>query len=302
MGHNHDHHHHPQNYSKAFGIGIALNVIYILLEVGLGLAVGSLALLADAGHNLSDVLGLLLAWGGSYLSSLKPTGRYTYGFRSSSIMAALLNALILLVAVGGIVWEAIRRFQEPVTVEGITVIWVAGVGVVINTLTALLFMKGSKGDLNIRGAFLHMAADAGVSLGVVIAGVAMLYTTQSWIDPAVSILVAVVIFIGTWDLFRESINLSLQAVPRGIKLIEVQDYLENLEGITALHDLHIWPMSTSETALTVHLIRPEATNDDEFLARVSQELHDKFHIEHVTIQIERSEWANPCKQADPNRV
>jgi cobalt-zinc-cadmium efflux system protein len=293
----HDHDHAPRNFNRAFAVGIALNAVYILLEFGIGLAVGSLALLADAGHNLSDVLGLLLAWGGSYLSSLKPSGRYTYGFRSSSIMAALLNALILLVAVGGILWEAAHRFQEPVAVPGQAVIWVAGIGVVINTLTALLFLKGSHGDINIRGAFLHMAADAGVSLGVVLAGVAILLTQTPWIDPAISILVAVVIFIGTWDLFREALSLSLQAVPKGIDLENVQRYLKELPGVEAFHDLHIWPMSTSETALTVHLLRPEAQNEDEFLAQVARDLHDRFGIEHVTIQLEKSVWLNPCKQS-----
>lgn len=296
--HDHAHHHPPRNFNRAFAFGIALNGIYILLEFGIGLAIGSLALLADAGHNLSDVLGLLLAWGGSYLSSLKPTGRFTYGFRSSSIMAALVNSLILLVAIGGIFWEAIYRFQNPVTIQGEPVIWVAGVGVAINTLTALLFLKGSHGDINIRGAYLHMAADAGVSLGVLLAGVAILFTEQTWIDPAISIVVAVVIFIGTWDLFREALNLSLQAVPRGIDLEKVQSYLKALPGVADFHDLHIWPMSTSETALTVHLLRPEADNEDEFLAQVATELHDHFGIEHVTIQLERGIWVNPCKQSD----
>ena len=303
MPHDHAHHHHgPRNFNRAFGIGIALNSIYILLELGVGLAVGSLALLADAGHNLSDVLGLLFAWAGSYLSTFGRTGRFTYGFRSSSIMAAMLNALILMVAIGGILWEAVRRFQEPVPVQGQTVMWVAGVGVIINTLTALLFLKGSHGDINIRGAFLHMAADAGVSLGVVLAGWGILLTGWSWIDPAISIAVAVVIFIGTWDLFREALNLSLQAVPKGIDLEKVHEYLENLPGVEGLHDLHIWAMSTFETALTVHLIRPEVQNDDEFLAQVSRELHDRFGIEHITIQLERSEWADPCKQSRPHSV
>jgi cobalt-zinc-cadmium efflux system protein len=305
MPHDHDHahhHHHPKNFNRAFLAGIILNGIYILLEFGIGLSVGSLALLADAGHNLSDVLGLLLAWGGSYLSSLKPTRRFTYGFRSSSIMAAMLNSLILLVAIGGILWEAVHRFQTPVSVPGTTVMWVAGVGVVINTLTAVLFLKGSHGDINIRGAFLHMAADAGVSLGVVLAGWGILLTGWTWIDPAISILVAVAIFLGTWGLFREAVNLSLQAVPRGIDVELVQTYLQRLEGVEGLHDLHIWPMSTSETALTVHLLRPNSQDDDEFLARVSGELHDQVGIEHVTIQLERSEWATPCKLSDPHGV
>ena len=303
MPHEHDHHHHPpQNFNRAFAGGIVLNVIYILLEVVIGLYVDSLALLADAGHNLSDVLGLLLAWGGSYLSTLGPTGRYTYGFRSSSIMAALTNALILLVAIGGILLEAIQRIQSPVPVAGQTVMWVAGVGVVINAVTAFLFVRGSHGDINIRGAFLHMAADAGVSLGVVIAGLVIWLTGKNWIDPAISILVAVVIFIGSWGLLRESINLTLQAVPKGIDLEQVHHYLENLTGVESVHDLHIWPMSTSETALTAHLVRPQEANDDEFLANVAKELHEKFGIGHVTIQMERSVWADPCQQSDPRRV
>ena len=303
MPHDHDHNpHHPPNFNRAFAAGIALNVVYILLEVVIGLAVDSLALLADAGHNLSDVLGLFLAWGGSYLSTLGPKGRYTYGFRSSSIMAAFINALILMVAIGGILWEAVRRIQSPVAVAGQTVMWVAGVGVVINAVTALLFMRGSHGDLNVRGAFLHMAADAGVSLGVVFAGLGIMLTGKNWIDPAISILVAVVIFIGTWGLLRESINLALHAVPKGIDLEDVKTYLENLPGVESLHDLHIWPMSTSETALTAHLIRPQEENHDEFLANATKELHEKFGIGHVTIQMERSEWADPCKQADPRSV
>ncbi len=304
MPHDHDHHHHhaPESFNLAFAGGILLNVIYILLEVGIGLVVDSLALLADAGHNLSDVLGLLLAWGGSYLSTLRPRGRYTYGFRSSSIMAAFINALILLVATGGILLEAVRRFQEPVAVKGQTVMWVAGVGVAINALTAFLFMRGSRGDLNVRGAFLHMAADAGVSLGVVVAGLGIWLTGRNWIDPAISILVAVVIFVGTWGLLRESINLTLQAVPKGINLEKVHHYLENLPGVESVHDLHIWPMSTSETALTAHLVRPQEANHDEFLANVTKELQEKFGIGHVTIQMERSEWADPCKQADPRNV
>ncbi len=303
MPHDHGHHHHaPQNFNRAFLAGIVLNGVYILIEFGTGLWVESLALLADAGHNLSDVLGLLLAWGGSYLSSLSPKGRYTYGFRSSSIMAAMLNSLILLVAIGGIFWEAVHRFQDPVAVRGLPVIWVSAAGVLVNTATALLFMRGSKGDINIRGAFLHMAADAGISLGVVLAGVAILFTKWTWIDPAISILVAGVIFIGTWDLLREATNLSLQAVPKNIDLEQVQNYLENLPEVKGFHDLHIWPMSTSETALTVHLLRPDAQNDDEFLAIVAKELHDRFAIEHVTIQLERSEWPNPCKQSAPHSV
>ena len=302
MAHSHDHAHAPADYNTIFALGIGLNVVYVAVEAVFGLMVGSLALLADAGHNLSDVIGLLLAWGAAYLSKFPPTERHTYGWRSSSILAALANALILLVAVGGIVWEAIRRFWEPQAVAGTTVMWVAGIGVVINTLTALLFLKGRREDLNIKGAFLHMAADAGVSLGVVLAGLAILLTGRQWIDPAVSLLVAVVIFLGTWGLLRDSFHLALQAVPSHIDLNEVREYLLGLPGVDAVHDLHVWAMSTTETALTVHLVKPDTRNDDELLARLCRELHDRFGIEHTTVQLERSSQANACRQSQPGAV
>jgi cobalt-zinc-cadmium efflux system protein len=294
MGHDH-HHHHGANYNRAFGIGIALNVIYVATEAGFGLASGSLALLADAGHNLSDVLGLLLAWGGHYLGQLPPTARRTYGWRSSSIMAALFNALLLLAAIGGISWEAVRRFWEPQPTAGTTVMIVAALGVVINTATALLFLKGRKSDLNIRGAFLHMAADAGVSVGVVLAGWGILATGWKWLDPAVSLVIALVIFVSTWRLLKDSLNLAMHAVPEGIDPTEVRKYLATLSGVDEVHDLHIWAMSTTENALTAHLVKPDVGDDDAFLAYVAQELHDRYGIEHATLQLERNPDVAQCR-------
>jgi cobalt-zinc-cadmium efflux system protein len=292
------HHHHDHgaaNYNRAFGIGIALNVVYVAAEAGFGLASGSLALLADAGHNLSDVLGLLLAWGGHYLGQLPPTWRRTYGWRGSSILAALFNALLLLAAIGGISWEAVRRFWEPQPTAGSTVMIVAAMGVAINTATALLFLKGRKSDLNIRGAFLHMAADAGVSVGVVLAGWGIIATGWQWLDPAVSLAIALVIFISTWDLLKESLNLAMHAVPEGIDAAEVREYLSSLSGVNEVHDLHIWAMSTTENALTAHLVKPEVGDDDAFLAYVGQELHDRFGIEHATLQLERNAESAQCR-------
>ncbi len=291
----HTHHHHATNYNRAFGVGIALNTLYVLTEGGFGLWSGSLALLADAGHNLSDVLGLLLAWGGHYLSRLPPTERRTYGWRSSSILAALFNALLLLAAIGAIAWEAVRRFWEPQPVVGTTIIVVAAVGAVINTGTALLFLKGRHHDLNIRGAFLHMAADAAVSVGVVLAGWAMLATGWHWLDPAVSLAIVIVILVATWDLLKDSLNLAMHAVPENIDPGQVRHYLASLDGVDDVHDLHIWAMSTTETALTAHLVKPQISDDDAFLAHVAEELHDRFHIEHATLQLERDAHAAQCR-------
>lgn len=293
----HHHMHAPSTFNRAFAFGVGLNVVYILVEVAFGLYAGSLALLADAGHNLSDVIGLLMAWAAAYLSSLKPTARRTYGWRTSSILAALLNSLFLLVAVGGIVWEAIRRFSSPQPVMGWTVILVAGVGVVINTATALLFLSGRKKDLNIKGAFLHMAADALVSLGVVLAGAIILWTGWLYVDPLMSLVVAIVIFWSTWSVLRESTNLILQAVPEGISPEEVRTFLLSLPGVTGIHDLHIWAMSTTETALSAHIVRPDIENDDAFLNQTVHALQDRFGIEHATIQIERSVNVDSCPQA-----
>ena len=294
MSHPHNHTHSPSDYNRAFAIGVALNVIYIVVEATYGFLAGSLALLADAGHNLSDVLGLLLAWGANYLVQRKPTERHTYGWRKSTILAALTNAIILLVAMGAIAWEAVRRFSDPSPVAGKTVIIVAAIGVVINTATALLFLSGRKTDLNIRGAFLHMAADAGVSAGVVLAGVVILTTGWPWIDPVVSLTITAIILVGTWGLLRDSFNLALDAVPAGIDPEAVKTYLSDLPGVTGVHDLHIWAMSTSETALTVHLLKPDARDDDALIEQASRELHDRFGIEHITIQWERRPELDHC--------
>ena len=255
----------------------------------------SLALIADAGHNLSDVLSLLLAWGASRLSQMQPTNRYTYGLRSSSILASLINAIILLIAMGAIAWEAIGRFNQPQEIPGGTVMAVAAFGVVINAATALLFVKGRETDLNIKGAFLHMAADAGVSLGVVVAGFAIIQTGLYWIDPATSLVIVAVIAIGTWGLLRDSARLALQAVPPGIDTNEVKAYLAALPQVAGVHDLHIWPMSTTETALTAHLEMPNGNGGDKFLHDVCKHLHDQFKIEHCTFQIEQS--AEACSLA-----
>ena len=299
----HDHHHHgPTDYNRAFAVGVGLNVAYILLEAGAGLYVNSLALLADAGHNLSDVLGLLLAWGAHVVARVKPTDRLTYGWRSTSILAALANGLILLVVTGGIAWEAIQRFGAPNPVPGTIVIWIAAIGVLINGVTAMFFFHGGQQDLNIRGAYLHMAADAAVSLGVVVAGIGMLYGGWLWLDPLISLVVAVIIFLGTWGLFRESLSLAMHAVPKGIELSEVRAFLEDLPGVEVVHDLHVWAMSTTEPALTAHLVKPDVADEDEFLFNASHELHKRFGIEHVTLQIERDVDSPMCQQAHPDAV
>lgn len=279
-------HSHSVNYDRAFSAGIALNVLFVLVEAYYGWQADSLALLSDAGHNLSDVLGLLMAWGGFYLARLRPSRRHTYGWGRATIMAALFNALILLIATGGIVWEAIARFSHPVAIQGGIVMLVAGIGVVINGITAWLFMSGNRHDLNLRGAFLHMAADALVSLGVVIAGALFVWTGWTWLDPAISLVVALVILLGTWGLLRHSLHLSLDGVPASIELDSVKDYLSGLPGVCDIHDLHVWAMSTSEIALTVHLVLPGGHPGDGFLNDVAKVLHDDFAIEHATIQIE----------------
>jgi cobalt-zinc-cadmium efflux system protein len=286
-GHNHGHSHAPANYGFAFGFGIILNTIFIIVEIIYGILGDSLALLADAGHNVSDVLGLIIVWIAVWLGKKAPTNKRTYGYKRSSILSALFNAVFLLVAIGAIAWEAIQRFSSPQPVEGKTVIIVAIIGIVINTLTALLFMSGRKNDLNIRGAFMHMAADALVSLGVVIAGFVIIWTGWQWLDPLVSLGISIVILFGTWGLLKESINLSLDAVPEGIDIKKIKDYLIGLPTIIEVHDLHVWGMSTTEAALTVHLIRSEIDDNDQLLQKLTKELHDQFGIEHATIQIEK---------------
>lgn len=294
--HNHSHNHsHQQNYNKAFAIGITLNVIYIVVEFAYGLAINSMALIADAGHNLSDVLGLVLAWIASHLAQKIPTKTRTYGLRKSTILAALFNAIILLIAVGAITVEAIRKFIQPEPVAGNVIMIVAGIGVVINTITALLFISGRKNDLNIKGAFLHMAADAAVSLGVVLAGLTINLTNWFWLDPAISIVIVIVITIGTWGLLKESFLLSMDAVPRDINFDQVVEYFQSIEGVKEVHDLHIWAMSTTEIALTVHLVMPHQNDDPFLLGKICKDLHNKFGIDHPTIQIEKGAQASNCE-------
>jgi cobalt-zinc-cadmium efflux system protein len=288
------HHHAPANYSRAFAIGIALNLAFVVAEFIYGNLAHSLALVADASHNFSDVFSLLLAWGAAWLSKREPSVHRTYGFRRSSILASLANAVVLLVAVGGIAWEAVRRFGEVAPVAEGTVIIVAACGIAVNAVTAFLFLSGRKGDLNIRGAFLHMAADAGVSLGVVLSGVAILLTGWWWLDPVVSLVIAIVILVGTWGLLREAFNLAMDAVPESIDTAGVQNYLAHLPGVMAVHDLHIWGMSTTETALTAHLVIPEGTFTDTFLNDTAQALHDQYGIEHTTLQIETGDANQRC--------
>lgn len=272
----------------------------VVAELAFGYQANSLALVSDGVHNLSDVFGLLLAWGGSWLAARRPSASHTYGYRRASILAALGNAALLLVATGGLIVESVQRLSSAPAVASGTVLWVASVAIAINTATALLFLRGRAHDLNIRGAFLHMAADAAVSLGVVVAALAIGRTGWLWLDPAVSIAVAVLIVWNGWGLMREALNLALDAVPAGVDRMAVEDYLSSLPGVTDVHDLHIWGMSTTETALTAHLVRPSAEPDDKFLMDIAQELEARFDIQHATIQIERGE--GECRLAPAHTV
>ncbi|MEP6602474.1 MAG: cation diffusion facilitator family transporter [Spartobacteria bacterium] len=293
--HSHDHGAVGQNFTRAFAIGVTLNVAYVLAQVIFGFRGHSLALLADAGHNLGDVLGLVLAWGASHLAKRPGTERRTYGWRRTSIMAALLNAVFLLVAVGAITLEALRRLGGREDVDANTIIGVAAAGIAINGVTAWLFMAGRKSDLNIRGAFTHMAADAAIAAGVVIAGVAIHFTGWSWLDPATSLLINIIIVVGTWSLLRESFNLATDAVPEHVDLAAVKNYLAGLPDVSAVHDLHIWAMSTTQIALTAHLVMPNQTGGDPFLHDVCAHLQHAFGIEHSTIQVEQN--AETCALA-----
>jgi cobalt-zinc-cadmium efflux system protein len=295
--HGHDHSHAPASYDRAFAIGVGLNLGFVVAEVIFGFAANSLALLADAAHNLSDVAGLVLAWGAAWLGRRKPTSRRSYGYRRASILAALINAALLLVGVGGILLESVRRFGAPEPVAGMTVIWVASIGILINGGTALLFMRGRERDLNIRGAFLHMAADAGVSLGVVLATLAERATGWLWLDPATGVAIALAILYSTWGLGRDSLNLAFDAAPAGIDPEAVKRHLESLPGVVEVHDLHIWAMSTTETALTAHLVRPGAALDDAFIADAARQLTNRFAIHHATLQVELGDPAHPCHLA-----
>ncbi|MGI9629174.1 MAG: cation diffusion facilitator family transporter [Longimicrobiales bacterium] len=292
------HAHLPGDFNRAFLIGVVLNVGFVIAEVFFGLVSGSLALLSDAGHNLSDVLGLLLAWGGAALAGRAATARRTFGFRRATILAALGSAVLLFMAVGVIAWEGIERTLNPQPVSGMVVIVVAAIGVLINGATALLFHAGKDHDLNIRGAYLHMAADAAVSVGVVVSGVVILNTGWLWVDPAVSLVIVLVILAGTWGLFRDSLDLAVDAVPKGIDPEQVAAYLRGLAGVASVHDLHIWGMSTTETALMAHLVMPAGPTDDGFLIRVRQGLEERFKIGHATLQVETGDERYPCPEAE----
>jgi len=301
LAHDHDHEHSAfwqsrtgSGYGRAFAFGIGINLAYLIAEAWFGIASHSLALLADAGHNLGDVLALGLAWGAAVLSRRGPSRRFTYGLRSTSILAALANAIILLVVTGGIAWEGLWRLWHPVAVAGNTVAWVAAAGIAVNGATALMFMRGRRRDLNIRSAFAHMAADAAVAAGVAIAGIAIAATGWLWLDPAVSLAVSLIIVYGTWDLVKQALGLALDAVPTGIDPARVHEYLSEVSGVTALHDLHIWGMSTTETALTCHLVMPGGHPGDAALGILARELEERFGIQHATIQIEIGDSEEVC--------
>ena len=281
-------HHHNDNFSRAFAVGIALNVAFVLIETAYGFYANSIALIADAGHNLSDVLGLIVAWAGGMMARATPSPRFTYGLKKASILSALINSLLLLIAVGAIGAEAVRRLFHPSSTDGKVVIIVAAVGIAVNGITAFLFSRGHQHDINIRGAFLHMMADALVSVAVVAAGLVILWTDQRWVDPVMSLAVAVIILWGSIGLLKESVWMSLAGVPAGINVDQVELELAALDGVETVHDLHVWPLSTTETALTAHLVAPGVDEADELLLAARSMLHDRFGIEHCTLQIERS--------------
>ncbi|MBZ0202881.1 MAG: cation diffusion facilitator family transporter [Ignavibacteria bacterium] len=294
MAHNHNHGHTVNSYSKPLIIGIVLNISFVIIEVVYGIISNSVALIADAGHNFSDVISLVLALFAMFLIKKKSTGKYTYGFKKGSILIALLNSVLLLIALGGICREAILRFYHPSNVDGYTVIIVASIGILINGFTAYLFVKGKEKDLNIKSAFLHMLTDTLVSAGVVISGIFIIFFEIYWIDPVMSLVIVGVIFIGTWKLLKETISLSIDAVPKSIDLTEVNRYLSGLSGVQEVHDLHIWSMSTSQVALTAHLVMDNISTDENFLANINKQLHDRFEIEHTTIQIEDNKLVSDC--------
>lgn len=296
MAHSHNHQHghsEPHNYGKAFAIGIGLNVAFVAIEIIYGLIANSSALLADAGHNASDVLSLVFAWTATWLATMKPKGKYTYGLRKTTILVSILNALLLFGAVAMIAWDAIGKLNNPEPVAGSKIMFVAAIGVVINTITALLFMKGQKDDLNIKGAFLHMAADAGVSLGVVVAGWLINITGKQWIDPITSFVIIIVIVWGTWRLFIDSVDLALDAVPKHINLEKVREFLLAQHGVEAVHDLHIWAMSTTKVALTAHLTVSDGIKAN-IIGDLQHELEHEFGINHTTLQIENTNMYGDC--------
>lgn len=305
MGAEHDHGHAPANFNRAFAIGIALNIVFVAIEAFYGWRVNSLALLADAAHNLSDVAGLVLAWGGALASKVRPNPHHTYGWKRGTILAAFANALLLLMAMGALAWEAVGRLFSPEPLagaEGVTIMVVAGIGIVINTATALLFMRGREHDLNIRGAFMHMAADALVSAGVVAAGALTLWMGWVWLDPVISLLIAGVILVGTASLFKQSLHMLFDGVPDSVDPQAVQACLAALPGVTRVHDLHIWAMGTSQIALTAHLEMPQGHADDAFLRRATDQLHHQFEITHVTLQVMKEAFTVPCGELPSDKT
>ncbi|CAB3781541.1 cation diffusion facilitator family transporter [Pararobbsia alpina] len=300
-GHGHDHHHHhhhhlpdPSGNERAFAIAVTLNVAMVVVQAVYGVIAHSTALLADAGHNLSDVLGMVLAWGAIWLARRRPSARYTYGLRGSSILASLANAALLFVATGAIAWEAVHRLLNPAPVAGLAVFLVAVAGIAINGFSALLFMKGSKDDLNIRGAFLHLVGDAAVSAAVALSGLLVLYTGWNWLDPAMSLIVVLVIVCGTWGLLRESVRLTLNAVPERVDTVRIARYLAGLQGVTGVHDLHVWALSTTENSLTVHLVMPGGHPGDRYLETIVQTLAHEHAVHHATLQIDLGTHDHPC--------
>ena len=295
--HHHAHHHAPASYDRAFALGIGVNLVFVAVEAFYGWKVNSLALLADAGHNLGDVAGLVMAWGGALAGKLRPDVRYTYGWKRASILAAFANALLLLVAMGSLAWEAIGRLHAPQPTQGTTVMLVAGIGIFVNLGTALLFMRGRDEDLNIRGAYLHMASDALVSAGVVVVGALSLWLGWAWLDPVASLAIALVIVVGTWGMFRQSLRLMFDGVPEHIDLVAVRRALEALPGVDRVHDLHVWATGTSDVALTAHLVMPGGHPDDPFFETATHQLRDRFKISHVTLQVVREPFMTLCEGA-----
>lgn len=292
----------PTNYTQVFAIGTLLNIVFVIIEATYGILSNSLALIADAGHNLGDVIALVLAWGATFLAQRKPTRMMTYGLRRGTILAALISALVLLMTMAIVAWEAIGRFTTPAEVNSKTIIIVAAIGVVINTITALLFLSSKNKDLNIKAAFIHMAADAGVSVGVVLTGILIMFTGIFWLDPAISIMIVIVIVISTWGLLHDSFNLAMDGVPKGIDPDKVRNFILEQDGVTDIHDLHIWGMSTTQVALTAHIIRDKTSIDDHFLHTLSSDLQNKFGIIHPTIQIEAGSDVHSCEQAHPDSI
>ncbi len=293
-GHGHAHHHAPANFDRAFAIGIGLNLAFVAVEAFYGWRVDSLALLADAGHNLSDVAGLVLAWGAAVAARRQADARHTYGWQRAGLLAALANALLLLVAMGSLGWEAVQRLGTPVATQGWTLVAVAGVGIVVNSATALLFLRGAHGDLNIRGAYLHMAADALVSLGVVLGGALVLWQGWTWVDPVISLLIAAVIVAGTWGLLRQSVHLLFDGVPEGIDLAAVRRSLLALPGVAGLHDLHVWAMGSTENAATAHLVLADQADAGAVLQAATRALQEGYAIGHATLQLETADFAAQC--------